>query len=530
MAFDSSTPPRFLLVGELPESDETIVTAAFEELGAAWQTAPGIVNAVKIIESTTVDCVLLAPPRTDAQPRNWGELIREYDATIPIVVLGDPDITHFPQSLLGDANIKGVVAPSDTEELRSLLTRLITQRRVADELDRHAAVQSAILSIVLDAMDATNRAEIDDVVANYWLDSDLFAFAWLGEYNEETRGLQVTGPFPGRFTAEEIDALGDPTDADILQHAVTIREVVVSRGSNQFRSTAVQSVEEVDLDRPTDTRHKEPDTKQSVAIVPIGHDQTVYRVLVLLTAAEVDSMEQELLERLGQAIGKVMWLTERAEKPASPESERLKGFVDLISHEIRNPLSIAITQLERLLEDSDEAELESVQAQLRRIESILGTFRTVLQSDGVLNPQLQDLSVAATEAWEALDHPDADLFISDTRDVMANHELLERLFSNLFRNALQFGGDNVLIRIGMLDDGFYVEDNGPGIEEADRERIFEWGYSTNAHGMGVGLSFVNEIVRAHDWIITVTESDVGGARFEVTGVDVEAAAQGDLKE
>ena len=71
----------------------------------------------------------------------------------------------------------------------------------------------------------------------------------------------------------------------------------------------------------------------------------------------------------------------------------------------------------------------------------------------------------------------------------------------------------------LLEDGFYVEDDGPGIPEENRTDIFDSGYSTTGEGTGFGLSIVKRVAEAHGWDITVTESEVGGARFEITGVE-----------
>jgi signal transduction histidine kinase len=49
--------------------------------------------------------------------------------------------------------------------------------------------------------------------------------------------------------------------------------------------------------------------------------------------------------------------------------------------------------------------------------------------------------------------------------------------------------------------------------------VFESGYSTAANGTGFGLSIVSEIADAHEWDVAVTESEAGGARFEITGVE-----------
>jgi signal transduction histidine kinase len=87
-------------------------------------------------------------------------------------------------------------------------------------------------------------------------------------------------------------------------------------------------------------------------------------------------------------------------------------------------------------------------------------------------------------------------------------------------DSVEHGGNDVTVTLGDLDDGFYVEDNGEGIDEEDRSRAFETGYSTSDAGTGFGLWIVAEIADAHDWTVTIDESSEGGARFEITGVDI----------
>jgi signal transduction histidine kinase len=110
---------------------------------------------------------------------------------------------------------------------------------------------------------------------------------------------------------------------------------------------------------------------------------------------------------------------------------------------------------------------------------------------------------------------------------------LKQLLENLIGNAMEHtdsrtqsgetdehGGPDVTITISEIPGGFAVSDDGPGIPEADREAVFESGYSTATDGTGFGLSIVSQIAGAHGWTVTLTDSDSGGARFEFTGVDV----------
>ena len=87
-------------------------------------------------------------------------------------------------------------------------------------------------------------------------------------------------------------------------------------------------------------------------------------------------------------------------------------------------------------------------------------------------------------------------------------------------DAVEHGSRNVTVTVGDLADGFHVSDDGPGIPESDRGRIFESGFTTDDEGTGFGLSIAAEIVEAHGWEIRATESADGGARFEITGIEI----------
>ena len=69
------------------------------------------------------------------------------------------------------------------------------------------------------------------------------------------------------------------------------------------------------------------------------------------------------------------------------------------------------------------------------------------------------------------------------------------------------------------DPGFYVAEDGPGVPPDEREDVFETGDTRSQDGTGVGLAVVRELARAHSWTVVVVESDAGGARFEIRGVE-----------
>ncbi|MFB6073053.1 MAG: sensor histidine kinase [Halobacterium sp.] len=98
----------------------------------------------------------------------------------------------------------------------------------------------------------------------------------------------------------------------------------------------------------------------------------------------------------------------------------------------------------------------------------------------------------------------------------------------MFSNAADHGGDEVDVTVGSAhfgdDAGFYVADDGPGFSESDPSVVFEEGHTGREDGTGYGLAIVEAVVEAHGWTVSAGESESGGARFEVAGVEFEPAA------
>lgn len=131
-----------------------------------------------------------------------------------------------------------------------------------------------------------------------------------------------------------------------------------------------------------------------------------------------------------------------------------------------------------------------------------------------------DISVAdCSEAcWQTVETANATLVTDTDRKINADRGQLQQLLENLYRNAVEHGGNDVTVTVGELDNGFYVEDDGPGITESERDEVFDAGYSTSNGGTGFGLSIVKQIVDAHGWNIHIVDGSEGGARFVITGV------------
>jgi PAS domain S-box-containing protein len=208
------------------------------------------------------------------------------------------------------------------------------------------------------------------------------------------------------------------------------------------------------------------------------------------------------------------------ERMLERQNDRLKEFTDILSHDLRTPLGIIDGRLELFRESAEEEHLAAIERTTDRMARLVeDLLRVARQGQVVENPEPTDIDDLLDIASEGALPATATLRYESIPTVMADPDRLVQVFENLLRNSAEHGGDDVTVRVGPLRDGFYVEDDGPGIPESDRERVFDHGYTTREDGTGYGLSVVRSIVGAHGWDVSVSGADGGGARFEITGIE-----------
>lgn len=215
---------------------------------------------------------------------------------------------------------------------------------------------------------------------------------------------------------------------------------------------------------------------------------------------------------------------QRRRRELEHQTERLENFASVLSHDFRTPLYTAQTYTGVLRENgnAEETVIAEIEEALDRADALVDDVLTLArEGTSVTEPTSVDLAAVVEDAWESIRTRTATLTVDVECVVTADESQLTRLFQNLFRNAVEHGGDSVTVRVSQLADrGFYVADNGPGIPAEDRDRVFEWAYSTKSDGTGFGLAIVQQIADAHGWDVVVTESRDGGARFEIQNVDM----------
>lgn len=260
-------------------------------------------------------------------------------------------------------------------------------------------------------------------------------------------------------------------------------------------------------------------------------------------------------------------ITERRtfEQQARRQANQMEAFATLVSHDLRNPLSVAMAEAEMLaidgaLDQSDADENETMLlSSLERMETIIDDALVLARMDevAVADQELLPLSGGVETAWSNVSTDDATVTVTDSIGIRAEPTLLDHLFENLFRNCMEHAGTAPAVTVGTIDSrdsqpldcssedmetrnrtdgtcrvapsvadetetaesgGFSVADDGPGIPVDERDRIFESGHTTDENGTGFGLAIVQRIADAHGWTVAVTESEAGGARFEFRNV------------
>lgn len=214
----------------------------------------------------------------------------------------------------------------------------------------------------------------------------------------------------------------------------------------------------------------------------------------------------------------------RRERELERQNEQLERFASVVSHDIRNPLTVAkgFTQQARDTGDVDVLDnaLTAMDDMERLVDDVLQLAR---EGQTVGETQWVDLESVAADAWSLVDTADATLDVDGDGQVEADPDRLRELLGNLFRNSVEHAGPSTTVRVGVEDGTLYVTDDGPGIPEEDREEVFESGYSGSDGGTGLGLAIVEAIAEAHGWDVSVTDAREGGARFEFSGVSVREA-------
>ncbi|MGL5859507.1 MAG: ATP-binding protein [Angustibacter sp.] len=211
-------------------------------------------------------------------------------------------------------------------------------------------------------------------------------------------------------------------------------------------------------------------------------------------------------------------------------------FAADLSHELRSPLTTLMTSVEVLrrrreeLPERSRQALDLVHTELERLRQSLENMLELGRLDAGVGAASRSEIEVAELVREAVDtahhrlelisvHPAADPQAGGSARVRVEKQQVRRALWNLLDNAVRHAGGPVAIRVEPAGGSILVavDDAGPGVDDQDRERIFERFYRAGSRGSrqgtGLGLSLVAETAHAHGGSVWCTNKPGGGARF-----------------
>ncbi|RDZ64823.1 hybrid sensor histidine kinase/response regulator [Haloferax sp. Atlit-12N] len=443
------------------------------------------------------DCLVLGSAFPDGDAVSLLREIRTAGDDLPVVFLAPGDADHSVTELVDLAIGAYLVREEflgreehdhadDTEAATDPADALGSRvRRLACEHCKKRAARETVERVgesvetgwfIEDALDA-----LDDVFYVYDREGNLVS------WNE--RLSELTGLSDAELTGMSADAFFHEADQPAVKRAV---EEVIRTGTTV-----------VEARLPTD-------------------DGTL---LFQLTGRRLTGPEGDVVGFCG--VGRDITTRRQHEEQLAQQNERLGEFARVLSHDLRNPLSISVGFLDLERETNDSENLERVATSLARISDIVDDVLAAARSGkAVIDFAPVSVEAVADRAWNTVETGEATLVVESSATVHADPGRLQRLFENLFRNSVDHGSAGgrpspltVRVTASAADESFAVEDDGIGIDAAIVTRVFERGFTTSSEGTGFGLDIVRSLAEAHGWSVSVGAAATGGARFEFDGVE-----------
>ncbi|QKG92705.1 PAS domain-containing protein [Halorubrum salinarum] len=430
-----------------------------------------------------------------------------------------PDVVGVSRGALVGSDLLDRVHPSDREPVADALSAVATSRTVTHRIRRASGGYAWVESVV------------DEELAPQF-----------GGRIVTVRRVDVDRTFPERYRAflEYGSDLVTVVDEDglVVYESPSVAEVLgYEQGSTVGRSP-LGYVHPDDRERVTERFYRalnEPDTSPTLEYRYRTADGDWVWLESRTRSLPADSPVGELL------INSRDVSTRKArERRLADRNERLDRFASIVSHDLRNPLSVIRGSIEMARLRGEAEPLERGERAVDRIDQLVSELLTLArQGTGMDEPTEFALASVARDAWEtaAEGEDDADLVVARDARVYGDRGRVRQALENLFRNATEHGkpdaseagasessddatdsgGDapdsrddatasadndadgDLTVLVTATDEGFLVADDGTGIDPDDRDSVFDSGYTTRADGTGYGLDIVREVVESHGW-------------------------------
>ena len=207
------------------------------------------------------------------------------------------------------------------------------------------------------------------------------------------------------------------------------------------------------------------------------------------------------------------------------QAEEARTHAGNLAHALKTPLTVLTNAATARSPDLNEAVIRETRTMQRHVDHHLARARAVgRRAVGQARTNVRQSAEAVRRAVERL-YPNGRLDIAGNREavVAIERQDLDEIFGNLIENAAKYGGGSVFVTVDHDPDSadcqIWIEDDGAGIPEEERNRIFDRGarLDTGKPGTGLGLAIVRDVVEIYGGSVQIGESeDLGGLLVELS--------------
>jgi signal transduction histidine kinase len=414
-----------------------------------------------------------------------------------VAALGDPEVSF--------AEYRRLLESQSYQE--AYQDCLVEELRADDAVAAAAEVCDPVLDEAFAGIDVLDTEEVDQRIERR-----------LGEYAACMRGAGVPS-YPDLSVtagAQGISVLAGASGAAVVLPSLAS----VRAGVDRFGTTVAIVVPLLALDLAVLTWFL-----VARALRPV---EEIRSEVDLIRGGELDRRVPETgagdeIDRLAATMNRMLDRLERA-------TERQRQFVSDASHELRSPLASIRMQLEVAVAYPDRVDWDDVASGVLeeggRMEALVDDLLALARADEGAVEASDDVvrigDVARDEAAGRTAPPTIDISRVERVTVRGDEGALRRVIRNLLDNAVRHAVD--VVRVEIRRDGdevvLAVEDDGTGIPDGERERVFERftrleeARTRDAGGTGLGLAVVRAVVEAHGGTVHAGDAPLGGARIE----------------
>ena len=233
-----------------------------------------------------------------------------------------------------------------------------------------------------------------------------------------------------------------------------------------------------------------------------------------------------------------IYLARVSVKPLIDSMQKQKSFVENASHELRTPLAVLQNRLETLFRKPEATIMESSEniasslEEVRNMRMLTTNLLNLARRDDGIKPEIADVEpeffTTTFANYEIIADENEKAFVYENHinhNIKTDRTLLKQLMTILFDNAVKYTEEDGVIKfiVWSKDRSLYlrVSDNGPGINNEDKKKIFDRFYRVDKArtrqkgGFGLGLSLAKQIADALKGTITVKDNRPKGTIFEI---------------